>query len=77
MKTIHKIAWILVIIGGLNWLLEGIFAWGIGSFLPEIVARIIYILVGVSAVYLIFDHKDSCKHCETTPAAPMGSNQAM
>ncbi len=71
MKSVHKIAWILVIVGGLNWLLEGILVWGIGSFLPSVVARIVYILVGISAVYLIIDHKNSCKHCETsTPSAP-------
>jgi uncharacterized protein len=75
MKKLHSIAFILLVIGGINWLLEGVFMWGIGSFLPAIVARIIYVLVGISAVYLIIDHKKSCRHCEDSPAsasAPSG-----
>lgn len=68
MKTLHWVSFILVIIGGLNWLLvafnynlvDTIF--GAGSFL----ARLVYILVGLSAIYLIFTHKKDCKHCMKT-----------
>jgi uncharacterized membrane protein YuzA (DUF378 family) len=70
MKKLHSIAFILLIIGGINWLLEGAIMWGIGSFLPEVVARIIYVLVGISAVYLIFDHRKTCKECVSESAAP-------
>ena len=51
------IALVLVIIGGLNWGLVGI---GVGDivakiFIPiPIVATIIYILVGIAAVYTIY-----------------------
>ena len=64
MKAIHMIAFILLIIGGLNWLLvafgynlvEMIF--GIGT-----LTMIIYILVGLSALILLFTHKKDCKMC--------------
>lgn len=65
MKTLHWVTFVLVIIGGLNWLLvafkynlvDNIF--GVDSFL----AKLVYILVGLSAVYLIFTHRNYCKHC--------------
>ncbi|MBN2094237.1 MAG: DUF378 domain-containing protein [Candidatus Zambryskibacteria bacterium] len=56
MKTIRKIAWILVIIGGLNWGLES-FGQGIGNFLPDSLATTIYALVGISALIEIFAGK--------------------
>jgi uncharacterized membrane protein YuzA (DUF378 family) len=31
--------------------------------------KIIYILVGLSAIVEIFTHKSSCKHCEVKPSA--------
>ncbi len=55
MKILNCIAWILVIIGGINWLLVGIASWNlVGSiFGTSILASIIYILVGLSAIWLI------------------------
>ena len=58
--TLGLIAFILVIIGGLNWALVGLFSFDLvaaifGSL--SIVSRIIYILVGISAVYMIFSKK--------------------
>lgn len=69
MKATHAIAFILVIIGALNWGLIGIggMSWnvvgyvlGFLSWLPNLV----YILVGLSGLYLIFTHKKTCKMCE-------------
>ena len=52
------IALILVIIGGLNWGLVGLFKWDLVAALfggvEGIFSRIIYIIVGISAVYLIY-----------------------
>jgi uncharacterized membrane protein YuzA (DUF378 family) len=59
---LHKIAFILLVIGGLNWLLEA-FGYGIGNYVPGNVAMIIYILVGLSALYEIFTHKTNCRNC--------------
>jgi uncharacterized protein len=57
MKTLTWVALILVIVGGLNWLLVGAFNFDLvaaifGTMSP--LSRIVYILVGVSALYLLF-----------------------
>jgi len=60
MKGLHVIAFILLVIGGLNWLLFGLFSWDVGLIFGEtnnIVARIIYVLVGLSAIIEIFAYK--------------------
>ena len=65
---LHKITFILLVIGGLNWLLLALFNWEIGMLFPGdgqgVIATIIYILVGVSAIAEIFMHKSNCKECE-------------
>jgi hypothetical protein len=70
MKALHTIAFILVVIGGLNWGLVGIspsydLVAMIGNATSTVVSTIVYILVGLSALYLIVTHKSSCKHCES------------
>lgn len=57
MKFINTLAMILVVIGGLNWGLVGAFDFNLvdaifGSM--EAVERIIYVLVGLSAVLVAF-----------------------
>ncbi|MDR3642499.1 MAG: DUF378 domain-containing protein [Candidatus Doudnabacteria bacterium] len=70
MKALHMIAWILVIIGGLNWLLVGIFGKDLFGFLGmdmrSALPMIVYILVGLSAIYELFTHKTNCKMCGTS-----------
>ncbi len=63
MKYLHYIAFLLVIIGGLNWLMVGILGWGVGVWLGDAVAQVVYILVGLAAVYLLVVHKKDCKMC--------------
>lgn len=55
-SVLDVIALILVIIGGLNWGLVGLFSYNIvdAIFGAGTVAKIIYILVGLSALYLIY-----------------------
>lgn len=65
MKALHAIAFILVIIGGLNWLLFA-FGWDVVRFLPDVIAKIVYILVGISAIILAVSHKKDCKNCTTS-----------
>ncbi len=72
MKVLHGIAFVLVIVGGLNWLLVGLFNWDIGAILggmTSILSKIVYVLVGLSAVYLAVTHKSTCKNCESAPAS--------
>ena len=74
MKVLHIIAFILLIIGGLNWLLvafgsnlvDGIFEEG------SPIAIIIYALIGLAAIVEIFTHKKNCRACTTA-----GSSQAL
>ncbi|MDB5238762.1 MAG: hypothetical protein JWO00_97, partial [Candidatus Parcubacteria bacterium] len=63
MKTTHVISFILVAIGGLNWLLIGLFNWGVADLVSAPVAKIIYILVGLATLVLIFTHKKNCRMC--------------
>jgi uncharacterized membrane protein YuzA (DUF378 family) len=67
---LHKIAFVLLIIGGLNWLLEA-FGYGIGNYLPSGVAMIIYILVGIAALIELFGHKNLCRNCGTQQPSAM------
>lgn len=69
-KVVHMIAFLLVIVGGLNWLLVGLFGWDVGSLFggqAALVSRVVYVLVGVSALELLLCHKKDCKMCETKP----------
>ncbi len=70
MKSLHKITFLLLIVGGLNWLLVGIFKWDVGMLFGgqgDMISRIIYILVGLSALVEIFSHKDNCRNCTAKP----------
>ncbi|OGG68124.1 hypothetical protein A3H77_01475 [Candidatus Kaiserbacteria bacterium RIFCSPLOWO2_02_FULL_56_11] len=70
-KGVHLVAFTLTIIGGLNWGLIGIGAfagsdWNVvhmilGSW--PIVEWIVYVLVGLSALWLAIKHKQDCKYC--------------
>jgi uncharacterized membrane protein YuzA (DUF378 family) len=55
LNVVDWIALVLVIVGGLNWALVGIIkfdlvAWIFGDM--SVVSRIVYILVGIGAVYM-------------------------
>lgn len=59
MKALDAIALILVVIGGLNWGLIGLFDYnlvdsifGVGS----AASRIIYVIVGVAAIYALISY---------------------
>ncbi|MDL4842302.1 DUF378 domain-containing protein [Aquibacillus rhizosphaerae] len=57
MKKLDLVALILLIIGGLNWLLVGLFEWdlvgGLFGGMDSVLAKIVYILVGLAAIYCI------------------------
>ena len=71
MKYARMVAFILLVIGGLNWLLVGLFGWDLFSVLhlgmDSVIAKVVYILVGLSAIYEVLTHKKRCKECN--PAA--------
>jgi uncharacterized membrane protein YuzA (DUF378 family) len=71
MKVLHIIAFILLVVGGLNWGLVGLGGfmggdWNIvhmilGSW--PVVEWLVYVLVGLSAIYEVVTHKSTCKLC--------------
>ena len=64
MKALHMIAFTLLIVGGVNWGLTA-FGWNIVTMIfgPMGLESIVYILVGVSAVYIAATHMTDCKIC--------------
>lgn len=73
MKSLHKIAYILVIVGALNW---GLTAFDmnlvymlLGSW--PTVEMLVYILVGLSAVYEVATHKKNCRDCVSNSSPQM------
>lgn len=73
MKVLHTIAFILVIVGGLNWGLVGL-GWLAGGGADWNVVHmilgssmeseaVVYVLVGLSAIWLVVKHKQDCKVC--------------
>ena len=59
MKIIDTIAAVLVVIGGLNWGLVGLIDFNVVDFLfgQLVVDRVIYVLVGLSALHQAINHK--------------------
>ena len=56
-KMLDRIALLLLIVGGVNWGLLGIFRFDLVAFLfggqAAIISRIVYVLVGISAIWCI------------------------
>jgi len=56
-NTVDLIALILLVVGGLNWGLIGLFQWDLVEALLgsiPILQKIVYILVGLAAIYKIY-----------------------
>jgi uncharacterized protein len=76
----HAASFILVVVGALNWLLYGLFHWEIGSLvggMDGVVARIIYIIVGLGGLYMLINHKKDCKMCMGMGGNNMPPKQGM
>lgn len=65
MKMLHMAAFILTVVGGVNWGLVGLFQTNLveSIFGGMGLTNIVYILVGASAVYLGMTHMSDCKIC--------------
>jgi uncharacterized membrane protein YuzA (DUF378 family) len=66
MKILHMVAYTLLLVGGLNWGLIGLLNFNLvtalfGSW--PMVVTLVYVLVGVSAVYVALTHMGDCKAC--------------
>ncbi|WP_050181751.1 DUF378 domain-containing protein [Domibacillus robiginosus] len=70
MKALDSIALILLIVGGINWLLVGLLQFDLVASIfggqDALLARIVYILVGLSALYslkfLPLINRDNARH---------------
>lgn len=66
MKALHMIAFLLLIVGGLNWGLIALFDLDLVQAVVGSIpmgAKLVYGLVGASAVYIVATHKTDCKTC--------------
>ena len=56
LNALDWVALVLVIVGGLNWALVGLFSFDLVAAIfgdMSVLARIVYVLVGLSAVYVL------------------------
>lgn len=66
MKILHGVAFILVVVGALNWGLVALLNLNlVNAVVGSVVGleKLVYLLVGASAVYILLTHKDDCKAC--------------
>ena len=73
MKALHIISFILLIVGGLAWGISGLGGPMIVGYLGATLAKIVYILVGLAALFELFTHWSHCKYCakSSMPSASM------
>lgn len=67
MKALHSIAFLLLLVGGLNWLVFALTGWEVGALfggMGAVVSKVIYVLVGLSAIWQLATHRNTCKFCE-------------
>lgn len=73
MKAMHMVAFVLLVVGGLNWGLVGLGElmgsgnWNLVSMIfgsMPMVEGLVYVLVGLSAVWLAVGHKKDCRMCD-------------
>lgn len=65
MKYLHMLAFILLVVGGLNWGLTAL-GWNVVNMILgswPMLEQAVYVLVGLSAVYIAVTHKTNCKEC--------------
>ena len=63
MKYLKTIAYIIVLLGAFNWGIYGLFDFDIIKFLLgaiPMLARIVYVLVGLSALYIVLNRYALC-----------------
>lgn len=60
------VTFLLLVVGGLNWLLVGVADFNLVTtiFGAGTVTKVVYILVGLSAVVELLTHKSRCSMCK-------------
>ncbi len=66
-KTLHMVAFLLLVVGGLNWGLTALGFNLVNLLLGSVpfLEKVVYLLVGLSAVVLLMTHKNDCKPCSS------------
>ena len=68
MHKLHYLTFTLLVVGGLNWLLLGLFDWELGKNLlggmDSTASTVVYVLVGLSAIYEAGMHPKNCRCCK-------------
>lgn len=67
MKDWHMISYALMVIGALNWGLVGLLDINLVEMLlgfSPMLVKIVYIVVGLSALIELISHKECCKWCK-------------
>lgn len=65
MKSLHGFAFILLVIGGLNLGLSSVGYNAIDSIFGEdtMIIKVLYLIIGVSAIYEAVSHRKICRKC--------------
>lgn len=66
MKKLHMITFILLVVGGLNWGLDAL-GYNLVTMLLgnwPMAEKVVYLLVGASAVVELITHKKNCSMCQ-------------
>lgn len=79
MKLLHIVAYILLWVGGINWglvglsmLLAGENNWNVVNLLLgswPMVEGLVYVLVGLAALWTLVGHRKDCRMCSAGPAS--------
>lgn len=80
MKALHMIAFILLVVGGLNWGLDALGYNVVDMLLGRwpMVEKVVYLLVGLAAIVEVVTHKANCNACTmATNTAPVASTVAV
>lgn len=60
------LTFLLLVVGGINWLLVGALSFDLVEFLlgsVPMAQTVVYVLVGLSAIYELLTHKKNCRLC--------------
>ncbi len=65
MKSLHMVSFLLTVVGALNWGLVGLLDLNLVNLIlgTGMLEKLVYILVGLSALYLVATHMNDCKVC--------------
>lgn len=67
MKILHIVAFILVVVGALNWGVYGLFGSDIVGLvfggMTSAASKAVYVLVGLAGILLLVTHKRDCRAC--------------